>query len=148
MGYSLQAIVAVEGAFPPVLPSSLAIVKLGSYIQMIPLGTAIRARYGIPFLPLTDSGNVELPAALLTLLTELNVGGAVIYIEAEIFGGEGTQAHVWCAKDAAASPAVVAHDAINLALRLLGVPHSSSADEFDAVGLGTFRETDEWLRGI
>lgn len=40
------------------------------------------------------------------------------------------------------------HDAINRALRLLGVEARGEWDEFDTIGLGWHRDTDEWLTDI
>lgn len=50
--------------------------------------------YGIPFPPLTDEDNFELPQALSQLYIRLSTGGDLAYIEAEIFGGASVQAHV------------------------------------------------------
>ena len=70
----------------------------------------------------------------------------IAYIEAEIFGGIGAQAHVIFDRGAALGPAVVSQFAINEALRALGVKASGVFDEFEAVGLGQHRHTDEWLK--
>src|SRR4051812_18521230 len=89
VGYSIQSIVALRGVYPAELPTGLVVVQLNDDVQMIPLGAMPRKYYGIPFLPLTDEGDVELPPALLQLCTQLSIGGDLAYIEAEIFGGAG-----------------------------------------------------------
>lgn len=87
MGYSIQSIVAQRGVFPGELPDGLKVVGLRGGVEMIPLGTIAREFHGIPFLPLTDEGDVELPSALTQLCTQLAMRGDFAYIEAEIFGG-------------------------------------------------------------
>jgi hypothetical protein len=144
VGYSIQSIVALAGVFPSELPDALEVVELKSGVEMIPLGTIAREFHGIPFLPLTDEGDVELPSALTQLCTQLGMHGDFAYIEAEIFGGAGTQAFVWFDGGKAGSP-VVANDAIKCALRLLGVRTGKEGDEFELVGLGRHRDTDSWL---
>ncbi|MER6666309.1 hypothetical protein ABT256_17340 [Amycolatopsis japonica] len=60
------------------------------------------------------------------LLPECSEHGAVAYVEAEYFGGAGTQfAQVWEGGETILGPLYF--------------------DEFDAVGLGRHRSTDEWL---
>lgn len=144
MGYSIQSIVAQRGVFPGDLPDGLEVVGLRGGVEMIPLGTNAREFHGIPFLPLTDEGDVELPSALTQLCTQLAMSGDFAYIEAENFGGAGTQAYVLFNGGKAGSP-VVANDAINCVLRLLGVRTGKDSDEFETVGLGRHRETDSWL---
>ncbi|MYN05396.1 hypothetical protein GTP41_25180 [Pseudoduganella sp. DS3] len=144
MSYSIQSIVALRGVFPCELPDALEVVELKGGVEMIPLGTIAREFHGIPFLPLTDEGDVELPSALTQLCTQIAMRGDFAYIEAEVFGGAGTQAYVLFSGGKAGSP-IVANDAINYALQLLGVRTGKDSDEFESVGLGRHRETDSWL---
>src|SRR5262249_61635764 len=107
--------------------------------------TSAQRYYSFPFCPLTDEGVAELPQTLAELCCRLSRLGTVAYIEAEIFGGAGTQAHVIFNRGAAQGSAVVSEHAINEALRILGIKASGAFDEFDAVGLGRHRHTDDWL---
>jgi hypothetical protein len=83
--------------------------------------------------------------------------GPIAYLEAEMFGGIGSQAMVawrdgevclgpattefrWPPPDPAASPGW----AFNRALRELGVDSGDARDEFDAVSLGQHRHTEDW----
>ncbi|MES2261147.1 MAG: hypothetical protein V4724_21740 [Pseudomonadota bacterium] len=145
VGYSIQAIVALRGVYTAELPTGLAVVQLSDDVQMIPLGAMVRKHFGIPFLPLTDEGHVELPLAIQNLCALLSASGDLAYIEAEIFGGAGVQAHVLVGAGGAFGPVVVAHDAINAALRSIGVRTGNERDEFESVGLGRCRETDAWI---
>ncbi|HDR9765661.1 TPA: hypothetical protein QDC27_001215 [Burkholderia cepacia ATCC 25416] len=146
MPYSLQAIVARSGAFASApLPRGLRVVRLRGDIDMIPLDTAFRNAHAIPFCPLTDGGDTVLPPALLSLCEQLSAHAALAYVEAEFFGGSGTQAHARFADGRASGPLVVSDHAINEALRHLGVAKGDAFDEFEAIGLDQHRDTDRWL---
>jgi hypothetical protein len=70
--------------------------------------------------------------------------GLVIYVEAEFFGGEGSQSSIaWLNGKRVFGPIHELH-AINKALRLLGVQKKKAHDEFDAIGLGRHRCSNEW----
>ena len=71
--------------------------------------------------------------------------GPVAYIEAEIFGGAGTQANALYSNGRLAQPIAKSSEAINDALRWLGVKVQGNRDEFDTLGLGRHRSTDRWL---
>ena len=71
MTYSIQAFIAVQGGFPAALPDGAIVLPLDSGMQMIPLGSAMRRRYAIPFLPLTDDGATVLPATLQAFCARL-----------------------------------------------------------------------------
>lgn len=145
MSYSIQSIVALRGVYPAELPAGLALVQLNDNVQMIPLGSMARKHYGIPFLPLTDDGDSELPLSIQELCRQLSAGGDLAYIEAEIFGGAGVQASVLVGSGGRIGSVIVAHDAINVALRSLGVPRSNGGDEFESLALGRCRDTDAWI---
>src|SRR5215472_425589 len=98
-----------------------------------------------------------LPAGVEALARQVSDAGPIAYLEAEMFGGVGTQATVvwlngevwlgpattqfgWPPPDRATSP----HWAFNHALRQLGVTRGAAFDEFDAAGLGRHRHTGEW----
>jgi hypothetical protein len=144
--YTIQAFIAKRDSFPLQLPEALVLLELDQDIQMIPIGESVQKRYGISDLPLTDEGNAELPAQLLELFVELSRVGKVAYIEAEIFGGAGTQAYVHAEMGKVDAP-VVGDRSINAALQLLGVIRKPGFDEFDSVGLGRHRSVEGWLNG-
>ncbi|POM20951.1 hypothetical protein CSX04_02373 [Burkholderia cepacia] len=127
------------------LPRGLRVVRLRGDIDMIPLDTAFRNAHAIPFCPLTDGGDTVLPPALLSLCEQLSAHAALAYVEAEFFGGSGTQAHARFADGRASGPLVVSDHAINEALRHLGVAKGDAFDEFEAIGLDQHRDTDRWL---
>lgn len=98
-----------------------------------------------------------LSSGIEALARRVSHHGPVTYLEAELFGGTGTQAMVvwrhgdvwlgpattefqWPPPDPASSP----QWAFNRALRKLGVTRGAAFDEFDALNLGQHRQTGDW----
>jgi hypothetical protein len=79
------------------------------------------------------------------IVRETCSNGDMAYVEAQFFGGAGTQAGVGWRDGQIAHGPVMARDAINQALRFLGVTANDGKDEFDTVGLGKHRSTEEWF---
>lgn len=144
MAYTLQAIITRAGAVAE-LPDSLEAVALPGGMSMIPMGTAALQAHSLPFLPLTDEGNEEVPLGIVKLCERLSAECDLAYVEAEFFGGAGAQAHALFSDGKMVGPVVVSDVAINTALRHLGVQKGAAPDEFDAVGLGHHRNTNDWL---
>ena len=71
--------------------------------------------------------------------------GPVAYVEAEFFGGDGTQASIVWHETRIVQKLIVQTDAINIALQKLGVKKGAEIDEFSAIHLGLFRDTEEWI---
>jgi hypothetical protein len=144
MAYTLQALIADEAVISAALPTVAVLVRLPQGKAMIPISDEVREAHDIPFLPLTDEGATELPPSITAIAKAIAKGGRVAYVEAEFFGGDGIQACVtWDATFEASQPIVDA-GAINIALRFLGVRVGDHQDEFDALGLGNHRATEDW----
>jgi hypothetical protein len=92
------------------------------------------------------------------LARRISLTGGIAYLEADIFGGTGTQAVVlWRNGQVCLGPVKTEFTAnapdpssnpqwpFNQALRELGVDRGGAFDEFDALGLGRRRHTEEWL---
>ncbi|MFG2004389.1 hypothetical protein ACGFNU_35080 [Spirillospora sp. NPDC048911] len=153
--YCLQAVVATE---PVLLELAVAgaearIVPLGQHLSLLPMTDAL-------FDAVTVAGAAELagfckaPAGLGRVLAACSATGPVAYIEADYFGGTGTQsAQVWDEGRVVLGPVHLAEGEpwpaigtpISQALRRLGAAKGAHVDEFDAVGLGRHRNTDRWL---
>jgi len=147
MSYTLQAIVGARELLEDAREHGLAAVELSDTLVMVPLTDEVRRRFGIPEYPLTDEDKEPvLPESLGSLCRTLSHRRVVAYLEAEIFGGVGMQAHVLFRDGVALSPPVVGIGAINQALRHFDVRVGGHYDEFDAVGLGRHRDTDGWAR--
>lgn len=145
MSYSIQAFVALQGTFNADPSNGLAVIRLDNGVEIIPIGSTTRKLYGIPFLPLTDGGDEELPPVLLELYLTLGSKRPAAYVEAEYYGGSGAQAHVLISQNGADASVNVSDNAINDALAWLGVQPYDGKDGFDTVGLDKHRETDAWL---
>jgi len=154
--YRLQAVIAADhvlrdlaGAF-----EDARIVLLTGRLSLLPttdtLFDAITVARTMP--PL--DGFWKAPAGFGRAMAACSAHGPVAYVEAEYFGGTGEQsAMVWDAgqvvlghlhlAEKASVPAV--GTPISQALRRLGVAKGDHQDEFDAVGLGRHRDTEDWL---
>jgi hypothetical protein len=142
MSYSLQAFIGELADLAEHAPSGGVIVPLGQGKGMIPLEDRFRELHEIPFLPFTDEGKAEIPESIEVLASQFN--GPVAYVEAEFFGGDGTQASaIWKDRNLIFGP-LVKVSAINEALQRLGVAKGSRHDEFDALELGNYRDTNDW----
>jgi hypothetical protein len=145
MGYTLQAIVGRANVLR-LVSRDLPRLDLAQDITMIPLTTTIRSACGdIPFLPFTDEGIDVIPEPLEELCRRLSASGRVAYLEAEFFGGDGTQAMFLAEHGSVVEGPKVGRHAINQALQALGVRADGYHDEFEAVDLGRHRDTDEWV---
>jgi hypothetical protein len=113
-------------------------------MEMVPLGETAQKTYEFPFCPLIDGGSTELPPSLLSLCLQLSDRGPVVYVEAEFFGGVGTQAYALFSPGESGA-VLVSDTAINQALSWLGVSANGAFDEFEAVGLDQHRDTEEWV---
>jgi hypothetical protein len=97
----------------------------------------------------------KLSLELSTFGVIASVQGPVAYIEADFFGGPGTQASiVWDRGRVRLKPnkRYFRHDKvkldrmpINQALRMLGVKRGNHIDEFEALGLDRYRHTNQWI---
>ena len=98
-----------------------------------------------------DSSAIDEDSGQLTAwLQDISRDEAVAYVEAQFFGDAGGQeAIVWRDGEVVLEPVKSStYGPINEALRLLGVPiDPAQSDEFDTLGLGRHRRTDQWVEG-
>jgi hypothetical protein len=122
------------------LPASVArIVSLSPQISLIPLTDELLEAAGV-----RDAVS-SLPPKLESWARRESQRGCVGYIAAEYFGGSGGQfSIVWSGGEIVLGP-LRQPDAINQALRWLGVSPIDGQDEFDTIGLGRHRHTHEWV---
>ena len=101
-----------------------------------------------------------LSGVIEALARRISLAGAVAYVEAEIFAGTGTQAMVlWCGGEVCLGPVITqvgslvpelsssVEWAFNQAFRRLGADRGGAVDEFEALGLGRWRRTEDWVVG-
>ena len=143
MAYTLQAFIGDAAVMGTAVPNAAVVVPLPQGMAMIPLSRTVRDAYNIPSLPLMH-GEVVVPENIAAIAMGLAQAGKVAYVEAEFFGGDGTQASTTWDVDGVVSSPLVDPNAINFALRFLGVTVGDYHDEFDALGLGRHRQTECW----
>lgn len=132
-----------------------------------PAAVVVPLPQGLALVPMTDAffdavtdgastaplGFWKLPGGFDRVLATWSAAGPVAYVEADFFGGAGSQrAAVWSGGDLVLGPLGLdevdpvpdAGTPISRALRRLGVDRHGHDDEFEAVDLHRHRETDEW----
>ena len=88
----------------------------------------------------------RLSSRLAGLGAECSTRGPVAYIETEYWAGEGEQAALlWERGEIVYGPVKAALGPINDVLRRMGVERGDHHDEFDAVGLGLYRDNEDWI---
>lgn len=150
MGYQLHALLTHQEtarAAAPGMPEA-TLFALDQGVTLIPMThpllAQIEARLARP------AARVPLPFEYLTPSVaawcgQSSAAGLVTYVEAGYFGGNGTQcAAAWDRGGSLLAP-FEAPDAVNQALRLLGVRAHGDQDEFDTLALGRYRRTRRWV---
>ncbi len=142
MAYTLQALIGDASEVKNAAPSGALVVMLPQGKALVPLTESVRQAHNISFLPLTDGDTDDVPETVAALAV---LAKKIAYVEAEFFGGDGTQAAaVWENGKLIFGP-VVDNDAINQALRIIGVAKNDHVDEFEALSLSRHRDTDKWI---
>lgn len=149
MAYTLEAVLGPAAVIHQVaaeLPAA-PLITLPQGIAMLP----------VPEQLLNDGAGTlgfwMLPAGFADKLAAWSTAGPVGYVEAELFGGMGGQGAVlWEAQAVTFGPLTIEDEPfpsdgspISQLLRHLGVTRGTHHDEFDAVGLGRHRHTEDWL---
>ncbi|WP_026925181.1 hypothetical protein [Glycomyces arizonensis] len=153
--YNLQAVVASHATLSGLARGveSAVVVPLAQGISLLAMTDALFDEINVERAP-RPGRFWKLPAGFDRTLADRSVAGPVAYLEAEYFGGAGSQcAQVWDRGRIALGPLELAEgephpgggSPIARALRRLGVDKAGHHDEFDAVGLGRCRDTDDWL---
>ena len=155
--YCLRAVIAAEHVLGELVRTlggayDAHIVFLGQHLSLLPVTDAFfNAVTGTAASRPDEFGTV--PATFARALAACSASGPVAYVEAEFFGGPGEQAaQVWDGGEAVLGPLRLGEDEpfpqdgspISQALRRLGVAKDNHYDEFDAVGLGRHRDTEDW----
>jgi hypothetical protein len=146
MSYTLQAIIAHEQHLKNAVLMGTRVVSLQAGLSLIPLTEQALGYLKIPLLPLLEEDQQSLNATAQKFCRQLSLGSRLAYVEAEFFGGVGTQACVLFERGAVHEGPLIETEAINHALRFLGVQATDGKDEFDTVGLNRERKTEDWLR--
>jgi hypothetical protein len=145
MAYTLQALIAKAGTLKRGAIEQAHVVTLKAGFEMIPFTSAFLSVHKLPFLPLVDEGQSQLPESIAEICVALTTSGESAYVEAEFFGGDGTQAGVVFRNGQIEVGPIVEEEAINLVIAELGDTNHFAMDAFEELGLGGHRETDAWL---
>ncbi len=158
MGYVLQAIIGSATVLRAVLRDQAEMAAV-----LVPL------RQGAAMVPMTDElfdavadgaserplGFWKLPSGFDCVLADWSATGPIGYIEADYFGGVGSQrAALWTDRRLTFGPLSFAEgrewpaegSPISQVLARLGVDRTGHYDEFAAAGLADHRDTEDWLR--
>jgi hypothetical protein len=146
MSYTLQAVVSSMSVRDIAAILGLEQVQLQCGLYLIPIPYKYVNEHGLPFLPLTDEGTEHIGDELLGICLKLSERGKIAYVEAEFFGGQGTQGCSLLEYGTVVEAPKESKSAINYALKWLGVLSTESKDEFEIAGLGMQRSTEDWLR--
>ena len=143
MAYTLQAFIGDLPDFEQNALSGMKVIPLDREKALIPLTDDLREVHEVSFLSLLEDGSGEMPLSIESIAKLFK--GPVAYVEAEFFGGDGTQASaVWKERGLVFGP-LASPRAINEALRLLSVEKGEHYDEFEALRLGKYRDTNDWI---
>jgi len=156
MGYALQAVVGAGTVLQAGLGGSATLpallVPLRQGLAMVPMTAELfdAVTNGEPDGPL---GFCTLPGGFDRVLADWSVTGPIGYVEAEYFGGVGSQrAALWMDGHLALGPLSVNEgqpwpaegSPISKVLARLGVNRTGYYDEFEAAGLAEHRDAEAW----
>ena len=157
MGYVLQGVIAPTRALRPCRTFINGIVAdLDQGLGLMPLtpGLFDEVRRGGEADPRFAAARL-FPPGFEAMLAALSAADPVAYVEAEYFGGVGSQfAAVWRGRTLVLGPLILEEDEsrpaagwspISQALRHLGVTAAGHYDEFDAIRLGRHRNLQDWV---
>ncbi|MBE1484372.1 hypothetical protein [Plantactinospora soyae] len=155
MAYTLEAVIGPATLLRAAVQGQLAavLVSLPQGLAMVPMTDELfdALTTGASGRPL---GFWKLPGGFDRVLAAWSSAGPVGYVEAEFFGGVGSQrAALWADGELTVGPLSIEEDQsfaeagspISQVLRGLGVVRASHYDEFEALNLGRYRRTTAWL---
>jgi hypothetical protein len=152
LAYTLEAFVVQSATARAAAKnfSSAVAAPLSQGVSLIPLISELVAELGGTYPAGVAYPFDDLPAMLLCTTEwaeQISRSALVAFLQAEFFGGWGDQAAIGWQDGRLVFGPVQARDAINQALRWLGVVRGDEADEFDARQLGRCRSTKDWMKG-
>jgi hypothetical protein len=144
MAYSLQAIISSSSAFEETCFEGGNVVGLPQALSMLLFTRKFLEQRKFPLRPLMDDDAKTLPKEIEELCARIAGHSRAAYVEAEFFGGAGTQGCALFQEGRRTEDIQIHGKAVNHALRFLGVSVAGEYDEFAALGLGKFRDADSW----
>ena len=158
MSFVLEAVVGREPALRSLAAGHprAVVVPLAFDLALIPITREVAASLAETYaggLPSRQPDLDRLPDGVKAELARRSADGPIGYLEAEFFGGTGTQwAALWSGDSMVVGPLRVDEDEhfpaegspISQVLAALGVVRGDHNDEFDAADLLRHRHTDDW----
>lgn len=146
MAYTLQAIIIPGAARDHAAERGWPYVDLNARgFWLLPLPYQKLAELGWPYLPLAKTRAPDIGESLDELCRFVSRGTQSAYVEAHDAGGDAIQACLLYQQGALVAGPLLDAQAINRALRWLGVRCHGGQDEFGAAGLDQHRSTADWL---
>ena len=164
MATRIEAIIFEGGPHASALPPGMPRLPLEAGLTMVPVTDDVLSQ-----LDMDSDGDEQIPPGWMlqrpvaALARTLSTDRRVLYMVSETFGGPGAaEAIAWhrsrllygpsgtCDLEADLEPGyhlATADNAVNVGLRAIGVVAADGSDEFDTVGLGRHRMTEDWLTG-
>ncbi len=156
MTYQLQALLASISTLEAAKQndSDLTVVPLRQGIGIIPIPYSLIKQKRSQEIPLEPGQLFRfMDDWIVQILKTTSFVDLIAYIEVDYFGGTGHQAAVlWKAGKITLGPlwdekSPLRRKPINRVLKRMGVKLEDHIDQFDEVGLGAHRWTDDWLKG-
>lgn len=150
MSYTLFAVIAQSHLLDtnPLWIADSKIIQLEQGVRMIPITDTLYDNLVGQYISAHEEKRADFIKWLGPLsspIQKLSERGIVACVEAEFFGGVGEQRCVVWHKGSLVLGPLDELDAINKALRFIGVKKRIFGDEFETVGLGKHRSNEEWL---
>jgi hypothetical protein len=152
MGHFVQAFVGTRSTLELIqrqfgvsqvadLPQEMALLPLlNELYDAIPNDEGIGIGIGEP-----DEFFQFLTPKIVGLLAHISAKAPVGYFETGYFGGDGDQGAILVVKGKITFGPQVGSGSINEMLALMGVDANGVHDEFAAIGLGRFRDNEDWI---
>lgn len=145
MGHCVRAIIGAHKDIQQIENNWLAKgIKLPQGYGMIFLTDALLDNIGELFESANEPSDPETVTSYLLQVYSFRT--KLAYIEADYFGGIGTQSGILYENGNISIPLCSGKGAINILLRELGVWHEVNKDEFDSLNLGIYRRMDKWIK--
>jgi len=143
--YIIQAFIGKLNNFSLLTGQTVNFVNIEQGFTLIPVNKSFQRGFGIETFGVIEPNNQSLEG-ITSFGTLASNTGKVAYIEAEFFAGEGMQGAIMFDHGIIFSSPLKSKSAINVALKFLGVSKLSYVDEFEAIGLGKYRKTEDWIK--
>jgi hypothetical protein len=141
--YLLEGLIASENLLRARLKKfkSAKLVSLAAGLALVPMTDEAAAEFG-PERKSAFDGYDRLSVSIAKWAEAASQDGPIVYVQASV----GLQSAVmWRDKKIVLGP-MHSPDAINQALRLIGVAPVPRSDEFSTIGLGRHRQTEDWIK--